>query len=161
MPKKYLNYLLIVAVLTVWGTIFYRYFKPNDKPQKDIGSIPISYKEHPISIQNRKHLEVSKKNPFALTQVVKKSEVRNFNNKPSKRQKNTSKPTRTPKRKRIISYHGIVIDERGNKSFVLKERSNLFQLTMGEELSGISVLEESGDSIALSVDNVRMKLPRR
>lgn len=166
MAKKKINIVLIVVVLGLWGSVFYKtinqyFFTKETQANTTYSSGKIEFSQ--IN-KDTFALEKVSRDPFLNKQTV---EVVSY---PKKQYtSNTSTVAKKPKPATIqprqltvwpaISYHGYIKDSRG-EMVIIKINQKMFRLRKDALADGIIVKKISSDSLELDFNKERKVIKR-
>lgn len=157
MKNKGLTYLLGVAVLAIWGIVFYRIFNAVG-PDNDPVRMPVrevaDFKEEVA--QDSFTLIGNYRDPF-LGGMAHGGYVRPSVQRPQVQVKNTVKPAPVVKEQEppmdwsFISYHGTISNPSNNKKVLLiSVNGRQYMATESETIEGVTIVKNFVDSIQVS-----------
>jgi hypothetical protein len=165
MAKKKINIVLIIVVLALWGSVFYKtvyqYFSSKELTgQKTFASGKTEF------IQINKDtfaLETVARDPF-LNKQTQEIVVAPKAYKPNNSATISKKITKVTPPKQVlywpsISYHGYIKDSRG-EMVLLKINSKMFRLRKNDIVEGIMIKKISSDSLELDFNTEKKTIKR-
>jgi hypothetical protein len=167
--KKKLNVALIVIVAALWGTVGYKFIS-NYVNKNEI-------QPNRASVINIKKLATAR-DTFQLAPIPRDPFLNSFTNKPANNSvaalgKNniariSSKPVNTVKKAAVasivewpdIQYFGYIKSSKTNETVLLKINSQMMRIHKGQTQNGITLLNISKDSIAISFNKEKRHFRR-
>lgn len=162
MKKKYLNIVLVIVLIFVWGSIIRKYF--GNKGSKDnIVEIPTAIGNYNYDDKKSKDtfkLKLTNTNPFKTTKRRLKKITTTSNNVPKSNtvKKKESKPVVWPK----MTYHGFVkSNDKTTKLVILKVNDKLYRKREKEKIDQLLVVKAYEDSLILLNNNESKTIKRK
>lgn len=160
MNRKYLNSALIVLLVIIWGSVFYKYFGNKGTLDKKLYSsnlVSNNIKEYGIAKDTFK-LNLINRDPFGVSKKVKKMAL--------------SKPIKTLKVKHItkkskplwptITYHGFVKGKnKSTRLILLKINNRLYRKREKQEINNIGLVKAYDDSLIVALNNTKKTIKRQ
>ena len=153
MNRKYLNSTLIVLLVIIWGSVFYKYFgdkKSLEKNQYAINLEPNYNKDYGIA-KDTFLLKLIDRDPFGVSRVKRVNISKPLTKKATKKVKLTLKKSMVWP---AISYHGFVKSEHSaTRLILLKIDNKVYRKREKEIVSGVTLVKVYNDSLIVSLNN--------
>ncbi|TGV01065.1 hypothetical protein [Flavivirga rizhaonensis] len=162
MKKKYLNSVLIVFLIIIWGAVIYKYFGKSDTSNKNIGNNVANINNQPKYniTKDTFLLKIINKFPFKASKRIRK---------PVQATKVKASPQKTvPKHiKKIntvwpdISYHGFVKgNHKTTRLVLLKIDKKLYRKRENETVVDLTLVKAYNDSLIVSFNNIKKTITK-
>lgn len=153
MKKKYLNGILIVLLIIIWGSLIYKYFgkQNNYLPSQELAYSTTDYKYIYGMTKDTSALVLINFNPFKATKRVKK-QVNLKKARPKNQSNKTDKKTivKWPN----ITYHGFVKgDSKATRLILLKIGNSLYRKREKETIKDVTLIKAFNDSLIVRYNN--------
>jgi len=166
MIKKKINIVLIIVVLGLWGSVFYKtinqyFFTKGTSTNTAYSSGKIQFSQ--IN-KDTFALEKVSRDPFLNKQTheVVSYPVKRYTSNTSTAIKRTKPAATQPKQLTVwpaISYHGYIKDSRG-ELVIIKINQKMFRLRKDALVDGIIIKKISSDSLELDFNKERKTIKR-
>ncbi|MEW4923124.1 hypothetical protein [Algibacter sp. 2305UL17-15] len=153
MNRKYLNTTLIILLVIIWGSVFYKYFGGKKSLEENL------YLNNLVSNNTKKYnitkdtfqLKLITKDPFGVSTIKKVHLSKPSIKKSTKKNKPfLDKKIVWPK----ISYHGFVKSENNETPLILLKIDNkVYRKREGEVVRDITLVKVHNDSVIISLNN--------
>ncbi len=162
MKKKYLNSVLIVLLLIIWGSVFYKYFGNKKSSLKNVEALDFTsnYKQNYMVAKDTFTLELIERDPFGASVSIQKI------NQPKKSVRKPKSVTKPAVKKNIvwptITYHGFVKGESNTTRLILLKINNrLYRKREKEIVNDITLVKAYNDSLIVSLNNNNKTIKRQ
>lgn len=154
MKKKYLNFVLIILVLVIYGAIFFKHFGKKEAQLNDTPyTVPFSSQMADFTIKrNNFDINSIENDPFRINGKSYRPSVENSlpksntNSKPKKLVSNKPWP--------VITYYGFVKNTLSKTRLALiKVNSKLYRKREKEDIDDLFIAKVYEDSIQLNMNN--------
>ncbi|GAA3591086.1 hypothetical protein Q4Q39_15790 [Flavivirga amylovorans] len=162
MKKKYLNGVLIVLLIIIWGAVVYKYFGKSNasKKNRDNNISNISSQPKYNVTKDTFLLEIINKSPFKASKRIKKpvqaTKVKASTQKPILKhikKVNTVWPD--------ISYHGFVKgNHKTTRLVLLKIDKKLYRKRENETVGDLTLVKAYNDSLIVSFNNIKKTITK-
>lgn len=161
MNKKYLNSILIVLLIIIWCSVFYKYFGGKKSSSENIDAITLvsNYKQDYSIIKDTFQLKLSVRDPFGVSRRIakKRDPKKNSKAKPKKNLKSIKRSLLWPS----ITYHGFVKGEnKSTRLILLKINSKLYRKREKEIVNNITLVKAYNDSLIVSLNNTNKTIKK-
>ncbi|WP_346882334.1 hypothetical protein [uncultured Algibacter sp.] len=162
MDKKYLNGILILFLVVIWGSLIYKYFGNSTSLDQGVYSENIGVnitKDYGIAKDTFK-LKLATRDPFGVSRPY----TIKTNTKPSiKKQASAKKPViNKPLAWPTITYHGFV---KANNSvtplILLKINNRVYKKREKDIVNDITLVKSYNDSLIVSLNNNKKTIKRQ
>lgn len=159
MNRKYLNSILIVLLIVIWGSVIYKYFgkqHTNSKSQEFVdASMPFEYNSK--MTKDTFKLELINTNPFKVLKKIKTSIV----SKPSLPKKTQKKVVNPIIKWPTITYHGFVKgDGKTTRLILLKIENKLYRKREKETIKEVTLIKAHNDSLIVMFNNSKKTIKK-
>jgi len=151
MEKKYLNIILVVILVIIWGSIINKYFgkKTTDNNMVALNPLISNYTYSQEMSKDTFQLKLINTNPFKAS--IKKNKSKMVLNNNMQKKKNLKKGTDKNVPWPTISYHGFVKGEdKKTKLVILKVNNRLYRKREKEKINELLVVKAYKDSLIIS-----------
>ncbi len=153
MNKKYLNITLIVLLVIIWSSVFYKYFGGKKATRENLYSINITSnktKKHGVP-KDTFQLKLVNRDPFGVSKRKKNNVSKPSISKTIKKVKQTlNKNIIWP----AISYHGFVKSENSTTRLILLKIDNrIYRKREKDMVRDVSLVKAYNDSLIVSFNN--------
>ena len=153
MKGKTKTYLLLAAVLAIWGIIGFKIVSTlnPDAPEVNLQEDMVAFTSKNTIVADTFSIQPSERDPFLGTLVVKKQE----SNKPT---------TSTPKEDFVwmpLVYHGTVSKQDSKEKICvisIDGRQNIMKI--GQDMNGVKLLRATNTEILVSYKGARKTIPK-
>ncbi|MDO5981441.1 hypothetical protein [Flavivirga spongiicola] len=162
MKKKYLNSVLIVFLIVIWGAVLYKYFGKPNTSKKNIKNemSSISYQPKYMVTKDTFLLEIINKTPFKTSKNLRKKVIT------TKPKVVSKKPPVKPIKKTTavwpdISYHGFVKgNQKATRLILLKINKKLYRKRENEAVDDLTLIKAYNDSLIVSFNNIKKTITK-
>ena len=154
MNKKYLNIILLVLLIFIWGAVFIKYFGFNKiSPNSTTIGFTSNYSKKYNIFKDTFELKLNELDPFRISGKIIKTPVVN---KVEISPKTTVKPIHKNVVWPSITYHGFVKSEgETTRLILLKINNKLFKKRENETIADITLIKAYNDSLIVSLNNTK------
>lgn len=163
MSKKYLNSILIVFLIVIWGSVIYKYFgKQSDKQlTSEYVNSNHNYQYDYKMVRDTFKLKLTNPNPFKASKKTLKTRTVKANNKPTKKKQVKNNVSKAKTTWPLITYHGFVKgDKKATRLILLKINNRLYRKREKETIKGVSLIKAYNDSLLVSFNNSKKTIQK-
>lgn len=147
------TYLLLFAVLGIWGTIAFKAIaglRPNAPLAKEVGSANV--------FKPKENLEMD---TFSIRKVERDPFLGSFNTSNKKRTKAKKSIKKKVKKAPSIQFIGLIKNQKADKEiFIVKIKQEQYLLKLGETVEGVKLISGNPKNIIVSCENIKHTIPR-
>ncbi len=155
MNKKYLNSVLFILLVIIWGSVIIKYFGTSkgvlNTPKEMVSNI--SGNKNYETVRDTFKLDIQNKDPFKVTKPIEnKTPIKTALPKPIQKQVRVDKPVAIhwPS----ITYHGFVKgDHNTTRLILLKVDNKLYKKREKEMIADLTIIKAHSDSLLVSFNN--------
>lgn len=153
MNKKFLNIVLIVLMLIIWGGVFKKFLWNSNEPAETPTEYDQTFELIIEAEKDRLEFHIENTNPFGVSELRTKNPITPAPGPVLKSRKSVRVSKRITGPWPDITYHGFVKNENStNRLILLKINGKLIKIKENEEVLGLEIEKVRNDSIVVKRD---------